>query len=160
MAVNVAAVVVLVLFYLAILAVGLLAAYKVKSKTFKGEQIGELETSLVAGRDLKTSVGIFTMIATTVGGGFINGTAEEVARAGLVWTLAPLGIFIGLNLGGAVYAKKMRSARYLTMLDPFQVHHGNLVTFLIYSASLVGDLLWTASILNALGLFMCCVLFS
>ena len=37
-----------------------------------------------------------------MGGGFINGTAEEVARAGLVWTLAPLGIFIGLNLGKKV----------------------------------------------------------
>ncbi|RUS84643.1 hypothetical protein EGW08_007615 [Elysia chlorotica] len=144
-----AAVVVLVIFYLIILLVGLLAAYRQKGK---GHIIGELETSLVAGRDLKTSVGIFTMIATTVGGGFINGTAEEVAKAGIVWTLAPFGIFIGLNLGGAVYARKMRTARYLTMLDPFQVHHGNFVTFLIYSASLTGDLLWTASILNALGM--------
>ena len=59
MAVNVAAVLVLVVFYLVILAVGLLAAWRVKGK---GLQIGELETSLVAGRDLKTSIGIFTMI--------------------------------------------------------------------------------------------------
>lgn len=37
--------------------------------------------------------------ATTVGGGYINGTAESIATAGLVWTLAPLGIFIGLIIG-------------------------------------------------------------
>ncbi|GFN79183.1 high-affinity choline transporter 1-like [Plakobranchus ocellatus] len=148
MAVNVDAVVILVVFYLIILAVGLLAAYKVK---VKGNELKRLETSLVAGRDLKTSVGIFTMIATTVGGGYINGTAEEVARSGLVWTLAPLGIFIGLNLGGALFARKMREGCYLTMLDPFQTHYGNLPTLLIYLASLTGDLLWTASILNALG---------
>jgi hypothetical protein len=29
----------------------------------------------------------------------INGTAESIATSGLVWTLAPFGIFIGLNLG-------------------------------------------------------------
>lgn len=37
--------------------------------------------------------------ATTVGGGYINGTAESIAKDGLVWTLAPFGIFIGLISG-------------------------------------------------------------
>ena len=37
--------------------------------------------------------------ATTVGGGYINGTAESVATQGLIWTLAPFGIFIGLTIG-------------------------------------------------------------
>jgi high affinity choline transporter 7 len=37
--------------------------------------------------------------ATTVGGGYINGTAESIATDGLVWTLAPLGIFLGLLTG-------------------------------------------------------------
>ncbi|BFZ14428.1 hypothetical protein BsWGS_17467 [Bradybaena similaris] len=148
MAINVLAIVVLVIFYAAILVVGLVAAWKVK---VKGHAAGGLEASLVAGRDLKGIIGIFTMIATTVGGGYINGTAESVARDGLVWTLAPVGIFIGLMMGGLVYAGKMREREYLTMLDPFQHHYGNLVTFLIYLASLAGDLLWTASILNALG---------
>lgn len=41
----------------------------------------------------------FNLIATTVGGGYINGTAESIASSGLVWTLAPFGIFIGLILG-------------------------------------------------------------
>ncbi|CAG5118005.1 unnamed protein product, partial [Candidula unifasciata] len=148
MALNVVAIVVLIIFYAVILVVGLVAAWKVK---VRGHDTGGLETALVAGRDLKGIIGIFTMIATTVGGGYINGTAESVARDGLVWTLAPLGIFIGLMIGGIVYAGKMREREYLTMLDPFQRHYGNVVTFLIYLASLAGDLLWTASILNALG---------
>ncbi|XP_012945168.1 high-affinity choline transporter 1 [Aplysia californica] len=148
MALNVVAVVILVIFYLAIVVVGLVAAWKVK---VKGQETGGLESSVVAGRDLKTFVAIFTMIATTVGGGYINGTAESVAQDGLVWTLAPLGIFLGLNIGGALYARKMRERQYLTMLDPFQHHYGNVVALLLYLASLMGDLLWTASILNALG---------
>ncbi|CAL1534675.1 unnamed protein product [Lymnaea stagnalis] len=151
MGVNVIALVVLVVFYLAILVVGLVAAWKVKVKGKETGVTGGMETSLVAGRDLKTIVGIFTMIATTVGGGYINGTAESVAKDGIAWTLAPIGIFIGLNLGGAVYARRMREREYLTMLDPFQKHYGNTVTILIYLASLMGDLLWSASILNALG---------
>lgn len=59
MAVNVVAIVVLVLFYAVILAVGLVAAWKVK---VRGQESGGLETSIVAGRDLKGIVGIFTMI--------------------------------------------------------------------------------------------------
>ena len=38
-------------------------------------------------------------VATLVGGGFLNGTAEMVALDGLVWTLPPFGICIGLSIG-------------------------------------------------------------
>ncbi|CAC5387672.1 SLC5A7 [Mytilus coruscus] len=110
-----------------------------------------MESSIVAGRDLSTVVGIFTMTATTVGGGYINGTAESIATSGLVWTLAPFGIFIGLIVGGLVFAKKMRDQNYLTMLDPFQEVYGNTLVFMVYLASLCGDIFWTASILSALG---------
>ena len=34
-----------------------------------------------------------------MGGGYINGTAESIATAGLVWTLAPFGICAGLSIG-------------------------------------------------------------
>ncbi|CAG2208477.1 CHT1 [Mytilus edulis] len=110
-----------------------------------------MESSIVAGRDISTAVGIFTMTATTVGGGYINGTAESIATSGLVWTLAPFGIFIGLIVGGLVFAKKMRDQNYLTMLDPFQEVYGNTLVFMVYLASLCGDIFWTASILSALG---------
>ena len=41
-------------------------------------------------------VGILTMGATWVGGGFINGSAQETYKAGLIWTQAPFGY--GLSL--------------------------------------------------------------
>lgn len=45
----------------------------------------------------------------------------------------------------------MRDRCYMTMLDPFYERFGSLVVVLVYMASLVGDLFWTASILSALG---------
>ena len=53
--------------------------------------------------------------------------------------------------GGFVFAGPMRQARYVTMLQPVQQKYGRLVVFLVYLASLSGDVFWTASILSALG---------
>ncbi|ESO93741.1 hypothetical protein LOTGIDRAFT_104627 [Lottia gigantea] len=148
MALNIVALIVLGVFYILIMGVGILAGRKVK---IHGYEKGTMEANMVAGRDLNMCVGIFTMMATTVGGGYINGVAESVATSGLLWTLAPLGIFIGLILGGIIYARRMRDEKYLTMLDPFQLRYGSVVVILIYIASLCGDVFWTASILSALG---------
>lgn len=147
MGVNVPGLVVLLVFYLVIFVVGVLAARKRK----QNDRTSQMESSIVADRSISTLVGIFTMTATTVGGGYINGTAESIATDGLVWTLAPLGIFIGLMIGGLVYAKPMRDRCYMTMLDPFHERFGSVVVILVYLASLCGDLFWTASILSALG---------
>ncbi|XP_053372519.1 high-affinity choline transporter 1-like [Mercenaria mercenaria] len=147
MGVNVAGLVVLVVFYLVIFVVGVLAARRKK----QNDGTSQMESSIVADRNISTVVGIFTMTATTVGGGYINGTAESIATDGLVWTLAPLGIFIGLMTGGLIYAKPMRDKCYMTMLDPFHERFGNVIVMLVYLASLCGDLFWTASILSALG---------
>ncbi|XP_041373644.1 high affinity choline transporter 1-like [Gigantopelta aegis] len=148
MAANIAGIVVLAVFYLLIFLVGMVAARKVK---VKGQREGHIDASFVAGRDLNTVVGIFTMIATTVGGGYINGTAESIVSQGLVWTLAPLGIFFGLSIGGLVYARRMRDEQYVTLLDPIQEQYGSFAVGLVYMASLCGDIFWTASILSALG---------
>ncbi|XP_063439810.1 high-affinity choline transporter 1-like [Mytilus trossulus] len=147
MTINVVGLVVLLVFYIVILIVGVAAARRKKMST----KVTAMESSIVAGRDLNTVVGIFTVTATTVGGGYINGTAESIATSGLVWTLAPFGIFIGLILGGLLFAKKMRDHNYLTMLDPCQEVYGNALVFMVYLASLCGDIFWTASILSALG---------
>ncbi|XP_060596317.1 high-affinity choline transporter 1-like [Ruditapes philippinarum] len=147
MGVNVAGLVVLIVFYLVIFIVGVLAARRKK----QNGGTSQMESSIVADRNISTFVGIFTMTATTVGGGYINGTAESIATDGLVWTLAPLGIFLGLLTGGLVYAKPMRERCYMTMLDPFHERFGNVIVMLVYLASLCGDLFWTASILSALG---------
>lgn len=147
MAVNVLGLVVLLLFYLVIIVVGILAA-RLKRKRNGSSR---MEEAIVAGRDINVVVGIFTMTATTVGGGYINGTAESIASSGMVWTLAPFGIFIGLILGGVIFARPMRDRQYLTMLDPIQEKSGALVVVLVYFATLCGDVFWTASILVALG---------
>ena len=54
---------------------------------------------MLAGRNIGMFVGIFTMTATWVGGGYINGTAEGVYRDGLIWCQAPLGYALSLMLG-------------------------------------------------------------
>ncbi|XP_056013471.1 high-affinity choline transporter 1-like isoform X2 [Ostrea edulis] len=45
----------------------------------------------------------------------------------------------------------MRKHQYLTMLDPIQERFGDTVVVLVYTATLCGDVFWTASILVALG---------
>ena len=57
------------------------------------------EETMLAGRNIGMFVGIFTMTATWVGGGYINGTAEIVFNDGLVWCQAPFGYALSLMLG-------------------------------------------------------------
>ena len=54
---------------------------------------------MLAGRNIGMFVGIFTMTATWVGGGYINGTAEIVYTSGLIWCQAPVGYALSLVLG-------------------------------------------------------------
>ena len=58
---------------------------------------------MLAGRNIGMFVGIFTMTATWVGGGYINGTAEVVYTMGLIWCQAPVGYALSLVLG-ALYS--------------------------------------------------------
>ncbi|CAD5115460.1 DgyrCDS4432 [Dimorphilus gyrociliatus] len=142
--------IVLVILYVVILVVGLLASKYLKPR-ISDLTIKRNEVDLVAGRRISAAIGIFTMTATTVGGGFINGTAESVYTQGVLWTTAPLGIFLGLVIGGFFYAGKMRRERYLTMFDPIQTQCGSLSVSVLYLIHLMADLFWSASILAALG---------
>ena len=54
-------------------------------------------------------------------------------------------------VGGLFYAKPMREARYVTMLDPIQRKYGALVAGLCYAVALIGDITWSGAILAALG---------
>ncbi|XP_022098249.1 high-affinity choline transporter 1-like [Acanthaster planci] len=146
MAVHWGGVIAIIVFYLLILGVGLWAARKSKGKN-------DSEDVMLAGRNIGLFVGIFTMTATWVGGGYINGTAEYVFRPdyGLLWTQAPWGYAASLILGGLLFAKAMRSQGYITMLDPFQLKYGSRMGGLLFIPALTGELFWTAAILNALG---------
>lgn len=55
-----------------------------------------------------------------------------------------------------MFAPPMRKQNYRTMLDPMEERYGSVVTAVIYIASLFGDILWSASILAALGKYGYC----
>ncbi|XP_035521723.1 high affinity choline transporter 1-like isoform X2 [Morone saxatilis] len=152
MAVNVPGLVAVVVFYIVILVIGIWASRKSKKveKTFAGSKS---EVTMVGGRNINVLVGVFTMTATWVGGGYIMGTAEAVysPTQGLIWAMGPPAYIINFLLGGLFFAKPMRSKRYVTMLDPFQYRYGNMFTATLLLPALVSDILWVACILAALG---------
>ncbi|XP_075539172.1 high-affinity choline transporter 1-like [Dermacentor variabilis] len=105
----------------------------------------------VANRELPRLLGVASMIATWVGGGYLNGTAEAVYKYGIVNCQAPLGYAMSLILGGTFFASKMRLTDSLTMLDPFQTHYGRWSGLMFCVPAVLGEIFWTAAILSALG---------
>ncbi len=106
---------------------------------------------LLAGRGIPLWMAIFTMTATWVGGGYLAGTAEMVYAEGQGWAQAGWGYALSLMFGGIFYAKKMRNMNYTTMLDPLMQRFGLPTTSFLYLFALLGEILWTAAIMTALG---------
>ena len=75
-----------------------------------------------------------------------SGTAEAIIKNGLVWCQAPVGYSISLLLGGLFFAKKMRSKRFVTMLDPLQQKYGNNLGALFYIPAFSGEVLFCYSV--------------
>uniref|UniRef100_A0A8W7JEA5 High-affinity choline transporter 1 n=1 Tax=Anopheles albimanus TaxID=7167 RepID=A0A8W7JEA5_ANOAL len=143
--INIAGVVSIVLFYILILAVGIWAGRKKEAGNDSEEEV------MLAGRSIGLFVGIFTMTATWVGGGYINGTAEAIYTSGLVWCQAPFGYALSLVFGGIFFANPMRKQGYITMLDPLQDSFGERMGGLLFLPALCGEVFWAAGILAALG---------
>ncbi len=55
------------------------------------------------------------------------------------------------SAAGLVFAGPMRKREYVTVFDPLQRRYHGVVVVLLYTASIVGDVFWSASILTALG---------
>ncbi|XP_062608123.1 high-affinity choline transporter 1-like [Saccostrea cucullata] len=144
MVLNVPGLISVIIFYIVILVIGLWAARRTKGET-------NSENVMLAGRNIGPFVGVFTMTATWVGGGFINGTAETVYRDGLLNCQAPVGYSLSLAIGGLAFARKMRQQGYVTMLDPFTRTYGERMGGLIYIPALLGEVFWSGAILAALG---------
>lgn len=108
---------------------------------------------MLAGRSIPLWIGIFTMSATWVGGGYINGAAEYTydSSYGLVWVQAPWGYGLSLILGGLFFARKMRSYKFKTMLDPLHQRFGPRMSAILFLPALLGEIFWSAAILTALG---------
>ncbi|SFE39073.1 solute carrier family 5 (high affinity choline transporter), member 7 [Actinopolyspora alba] len=112
---------------------------------------GGLGDTMVAGRNMPLWIGVFTMTATWVGGGYISGTAESTFSSGLAWAQAPWGYAVSLLIGGLFFAKKMRRGRFTTMLDPIDIRFGKKVAGLGAIPAILGEIFWTGAILTALG---------
>jgi high affinity choline transporter 7 len=133
-------------FYLLIFAIGVYA----------GRRRDEDQSSvnlLLAGRGMPVLIGVFTMTATWVGGGYINGTAEAVydPHQGIIWAQAPWGYALSMVLGGLFFAGRMRRQQFTTLLDPFQQRYGKNAASWLFLPALVGEVFWSAAILVALG---------
>ncbi|XP_065292431.1 high-affinity choline transporter 1-like isoform X2 [Dermacentor albipictus] len=104
MAINVPGLVAIVFFYLIILVVGIWAGRKndAPRRSTLSMSMGEQSNIMLAGRNIGLFIGVFTMTATWVGGGYINGTAEVVYLSGLAWCQAPFGYAISLLIGATV----------------------------------------------------------
>ncbi|XP_077155948.1 high affinity choline transporter 1-like [Ranitomeya variabilis] len=149
MALNVPALLSVLLFYAATLGIGVWASKKAKRLQKNGNR---MEVAIVGGRKVNMVIGLFTTTATWVGGAYINGSAEIVylPGRGLAWLQAPLGFSIALILGSIFFVKPMRSKKYLTMMDPFQEVYGNSMTILLFIPALIADVCWFAAILASL----------
>ncbi|XP_071107865.1 high-affinity choline transporter 1-like [Haliotis cracherodii] len=150
MTVNIPGLISVIIFYIIILVVGVVAGRKKKSKTVVG--------IILADRNMGIVMSLFTITATWVGGGFVNGTAEIVAKKGFAWMQAPIGYSISLIIGGVFFCPRLRRDNCVTMFDPFQDRYGRLMGALMCIPQFLGDLFWTAAILSALGSTMAIIL--
>ena len=74
-------------------------------------ETGSFRDMVLAGRRLGLGVGVFTMTATWVDGGYVNGTAEQTYAAGLFHVQAPWGYALSLVIGGLCFAPVMRRSK-------------------------------------------------
>ncbi|KAL0114475.1 hypothetical protein PUN28_011618 [Cardiocondyla obscurior] len=137
-----------IVFYVAVLAVGVWAAAFKRRQAAQGHLQDDM---MLANRRLGPLLGIFTLIATWVGGAFVNGTAEAMFTRGLAWCQVPIGYSLSLLFGALLFVRPMRKAEYVTMLDPFQERYGAGIGGLLFLPALCGDLFWCGAVLRALG---------
>ncbi len=130
-------------FYGVIFYIGLYASNK--RKTNNPDEI------ILAGRSIPLLVAVFTMSATWVGGGYINGTAEFAMSDGLAWVQAPWGYSMSLILGGIFFARKMRRYEFTTLIDPLKQRFGTKMGAVLTLPAVTAEIFWTAAILTALG---------
>lgn len=100
MSLNVPGLVVMVLFYLMVLGTGIWASMKSK-QVHKSSQADQTEITLLGNRGISLAVGVFTMTATFVGGGFIVGLTEAVytPTMGLTWAVMPVTAALSFIIG-------------------------------------------------------------
>ncbi len=129
--------------YLVFLAVGWRASRRIKQGT-----VTEL---LIAGRAMPFWMATLTMAATWIDGGYLLGTAEGVfASLASGWQG---GVCFGLSLilGGFLFARRMRQLEYVTLIDPLVARFGPRWSAVLALPAMLGEVLWSAELLVAVG---------
>ncbi|KAI4798455.1 hypothetical protein KUCAC02_022044 [Chaenocephalus aceratus] len=160
MAVNIPGLIAMVIFYLLVLGTGIWASFKSKREQKRSAATG-MNMALLGNRSISLVVGIFTMTATWVGGGFIVGTAEMVylPSMGLTWAILMLLAYsTSFIICGLVFVKPMRDRNCVTLLDPFNAKYGKGITAALSLASMSLDVVWLPATLIGLGGTMSVVL--
>ncbi|KAH9376557.1 hypothetical protein HPB48_008764 [Haemaphysalis longicornis] len=166
MAINLVSLVMIVIYYALVVFLGMWSGRKVKPRRggvwpfrLDPAEVSRREAAaahillqlFVANHHLPLVMGIGSMTATWVGGGYLNGSAEAVYIRGILHCHAPIGYALSLIIGGAFFAEKMRETSPVTMLDPLQSHYGRWVGSLLCVPAVCGEVFWSAAVLAALG---------
>ncbi|XP_049900237.1 high-affinity choline transporter 1-like isoform X2 [Epinephelus moara] len=77
---------------------------------------------------------------------------------GLIWALMPVYYAVSFIIGGLFFAKPMRDKEYVTMMDPFQIKYGKILSGALVLPSLLVDVLWVSCTLLSLGSTMSVIL--
>ncbi|MEQ1565259.1 MAG: sodium:solute symporter family protein [Myxococcota bacterium] len=134
--------------YALVLGVGMLAARA--SPRVEGE--AQVEDLMLAGRGLPLWVGVLTTTATWVGGGYVNGTAEQAWSKGMLWGVqAGVGYALSLVIGGLLFAPAMRRHQFWTLVDPLEQRYGRSMAAVLLVPAVLSELVWSAAVLLALG---------
>ncbi len=130
--------------YLGFLAIGVLA-----SRRAKGGTVADL---MVAGRNMPLWLATMTMTATWVDGGYLLGTAEGAFRSSVASSVQG-GLCFGMSLvvGGLLFARRMRTLEYTTLIDPFEVRFGRRWAAVLALPAMAAEIFWSAELLVALG---------
>lgn len=159
MSLNVPGLAAMLAFYALVLGIGVWASVRSK-RAREGSQENRTEHILLGNRGITLAVGVFTMTATFVGGGFITGLTEAVytPTMGLAWAVMPVTGALSFIIGGLFFAKKMRERKYVTMMDPFQEKYGKKISAALSIALLISDIIWVTGTLIGLGATMSVIL--
>ncbi|XP_077387311.1 high-affinity choline transporter 1-like [Festucalex cinctus] len=159
MSVNIPGVAVMVLFYLLVLATGIWASMKTK-RMRQNRQANQMDIILLGNRGIHLVVGVFTMTAMCIGGGFVVGLSEIVytPEFGLAWAVMPITSSLSFLIGGIFLAKTMRDRKYVTMMDPFHDKYGPVISGVLSVVLITADIVWVPATLIALGASMSVIL--
>ncbi|XP_068184109.1 high-affinity choline transporter 1-like isoform X1 [Antennarius striatus] len=160
MAANVPGVIVMVVFYLLVLGTGIWASFKSKRKQRTSGATG-MEMVLLGNRSINWVVGIFTMAATWIGANTVVGSVEMMCTPsmGLIRVIV---LFLSYSstfiVGGLLFVKPLREKNFVTMLDPFHIKYGKIITAGMSFFEVFLEVTWLPPTLTGLGGTMSVVL--